>query len=213
MTLLKHAGSCLLAVLLGVSVPVAQAAAPVPQVAAPFTTLPGSVVAPVGGQAMPTMSFTFDAPFALTGFSLNLDYVPEQMTFNAGASTLSSGGNVATLLEALTELQGASTPDDFFGIPPTDNPGAYSLSAFYFAGHYPVAAQTVVFTAVFDLLPAFTAGTHSDVTFSGSLENTAFESHPFGGVATVTAVPEPETWLMLIGGLGLLAHRVRRRRQ
>lgn len=166
-------------------------------------------------QGMPTMAFTFHAPMELAGFTLNLDYDASLMTFNAGASTVSSGPNVATLAETFAALQGASTLGDFILFPPTSGPGAYSVSAFYLTGHFPVVPvpQTVVFNAVFDLLPAFTAGTQGNVTFSGSLEDTGFASHPFSAVATVTAVPEPETWLMLLGGLGLLANRVRRRKQ
>lgn len=213
MKFMQQAGSWLLAGALGMSMSLAHASAGVPAEVAPFTTQAGSVIAPVGGpgaQAMPTFSITFDPQFDLAGFTLNLDYRDDLMSFNAAASTVGSGATVMSLSEAFTTLAGASSPGDFVVFPPSDNPGAYSVSAFYFVGTFPIAPQTVTFTAVFDLLPAFTAGSQANVTFSGSLEDT-LASYPIQGVATVTAVPEPETWLMLLGGLGLVASRVRRR--
>ena len=65
-------------------------------------------------------------------------------------------------------------------------------------------------TGVFDLLPGFDTGS-TPVRVFGNASDQFFAFEEFDMTASVSAVPEPETWLMLIGGLGLIASRVRRR--
>ena len=182
-----------------------------------FTTLAGDAVAVSGGlgmQAKPTLTFDFGSQYDLVSFTLRLNYDGSLMAFNAAESTLSNGSTSASLSAVLNELAMASTPGDFVVIPPNVGPDSYSLSVYYgsLTGHYPIPAGTAVFTAVFDLAQPFAPGlTPPTVTFSGDLGNAAFELHGFREVAAITAVPEAEIWMMLLGGLRLAAVRVRRR--
>ena len=174
-----------------------------------------SVVPGPGAKAMPTVTFAFSSDYEFTTLLLNVDYSATLMTFNAAQSTLSVGGNEMPFLEVLATLSLNSGGD--FTYTPNDAPGSYSLSAAFGSGHYTIPVGSMVLKGVFDLDPSFVAGTATDVFVSGTMTSTAADADPFpidnfSVVATVTAVPEPETWLMLLGGLGLVAAAGRRRK-
>lgn len=174
------------------------------------------------GQALPSFVFNFDADFDLIGFMVSFKYDETKLSFNAAASTLSVGGSTAPLSTVLAQLQAASTipgpGPDFLYSPdgPGDFGSAIGSGLFTFTGVYQTqsylipAGSSVTMTGVFDLLQGFDAGT-TPVQVYGEAFDVAFNNGAFDVTANVSAVPEPETWLMLLGGLGLLASRVRRR--
>ncbi len=173
-----------------------------------------SVVPGSGAQAMPTVTFAFSSPYEFTTLLLNVDYDSNLMTFNAAQSTLSVGGNELPLQQVLVAL--SANPN--FSYSPNDAVGSYTLTAGYaFPDYYPLTAGSMVLKGVFDLKPSFLAGMYTDVAVYGTITSRAADVDPFpidnfSVVPRVTAVPEPETWLMLLGGLGLVAALGRRRK-
>jgi len=168
------------------------------------------------GKAKPALNFEFDDVYddvyEFTTLTLWVDYDPTLMTLNVAESTLTMGGMDYGLNGLLL-----SSIFDFYV--PNDDPanGRYSLLAgFDFPQYYPIPAGSMTIKGVFDLEPGFLAGMSTDVVIYGTLTSTAADVDPFLGddfdvTATVTAVPEPETWLMLLSGLGLVvAQRMRR---
>lgn len=177
-------------------------------------------VAPALGQASPSFTFTFDTEFDLAGFELTVAFDPSMVTFNAAASTLSVGPVTETLPTVLFGLSQTSGGDFLFSPGPggfgtaVGAPGAFTITGLYQSQSTVVpAGSSFVMTSVFNLLPAFAAGSSTQVRAFGYAFDPSFQQENFDLTATVTAVPEPETWLMLLGGLGLLAQRVRRRKQ
>ncbi len=172
-----------------------------------------------GGQASPAFVFSFDSGFDLAGFEVKFTFNPAKLSFDAAASTLAVAGGITmpatTIPLVLTAMQSASS--DFFY---SGQSADYDVDGFNFSfnGTYlnpanfsPIpGGTTVTLTGVFNLLPGFDSGSASVRVFGEAIDP-AFNSEPFDVTATVSAVPEPETWLMVIGGLGLIASRVRRR--
>lgn len=209
-----HLGAALslVAMLVGLSAPAVHASVSASQPEAVVSTAiaasPVHAAALPGGTAMPSFVFDFGADFDLIGFDVLIEFDPTKLSFNAAASTLTSGGNTMTVPNTLMAMQLAS-PDFLYST--EINPGAFTFNGTYLANSVLIpAGSSVTLTGVFDLLPGFVSGS-TPVRVVGFAANTAFEEAPFDVTANVTAVPEPETWLMLLGGLGLVAARVRRR--
>ncbi len=204
-----------LVAVLGLSGPVAHAAVSIPEPAISSSTV--DAVSQPGSQALPSFVFDFDANFDLIGFDVTIEFDPTKLSFNAAASTLTLGATTVTFPAALMAMQTA-LPDFIYSPGPGDFGAAINTGSFSFNGAYfeptsmlPIAAgSSVTMTGVFDLLPGFNTGSTSVRVF-GSVGDQFFNFEDFDMTASVSAVPEPETWLMLIGGLGLIASRVRRR--
>lgn len=170
------------------------------------------------GKAKPALNFEFDDVYddvyEFTTLTLWVDYDPTLMTLKVAESTWSMGGPEYGLYEFLDGL--ALSSDSDFSYIDNDDPGSYSLSAGFITGNLPIPAGSMTIKGVFDLKPGFLADMSTDVVIYGTLTSTAADVDPFLGddfdvTATVTAVPEPETWLMLLSGLGLVvAQRMRR---
>ncbi|MCB2008254.1 MAG: PEPxxWA-CTERM sorting domain-containing protein [Rhodoferax sp.] len=204
-----------LVAVLGLSGTAAQAAVSIPEPALSTSTV--DAVSQPGSQALPSFVFNFDSNFDLIGFDITVQFDPTKLSFNAAASTLSFGASTVTLPAALMAMQTA-LPDFIFSPGAGDfgtaiNTGEFSFNGAYFAptSFFPVpAGSSVTLTGVFDLLPGFDTGS-TPVRVFGNASDQFFAFEEFDMTASVSAVPEPETWLMLIGGLGLIASRVRRR--
>lgn len=207
-----------LAALLGMTGQAAQAAQAVESAMAVSAI---NATANASGQAFPYFVFQFNTDFDLAGFEVTVEYQPAKLSFNAASSTLAAAGSAYRLPEALAMMEAASvvpgTGPDFFYSPDqadfgTDiHSGSFNFNGAYLSQTYRIAAgSTVVMMGVFNLQPGFDAG-NTQVRVFGQAIDPAFNSEPFDVTATVSAVPEPETWLMVIGGLGLIASRVRRR--
>ena len=170
-----------------------------------------------GSQALPSFVFDFGSNFDLVGFDVTIQFDETRLSFNAAASTLSLGATTVPLSAALMAMQNALP--DFQYIPGPGGFGAaidtdaFNFNGVYFdpASFYTVpAGSSVTMTTVFNLLPGFVAGS-TPVRVFGNAGDQFSNFEAFDMTASVAVVPEPETWLMLIGGLGLIASRVRRR--
>lgn len=173
------------------------------------------------GEASPSFVFNFSKDFDIAGFEVTFEYDSAKLSFNAAASTLTVEGSALTLPTTLALMQAASVVPDsdpdfiyspgpgFFGS--AIDTGLFTFTGTYVSQSYLISAgDSVTMTGVFNLRPGFVSG-DTPVRVFGQAIDPGLNGESFNVTATVTAVPEPETWLMLLGGLGLLAARVRRR--
>lgn len=211
-------GTLSLVAVLGFSGQIAQAAVDVEPIIVVSTV---SAAALPLGEASPSFVFAFSKDFDIAGFEVTFEYDSAKLSFNAGASTLTVDRSTFTLPTALAMMQAASVvpdlgPDFIYSPDPGDFGSVIGTGSFAFNGTYLSesflipAGNSVTMTGVFNLLPGFVAG-DTPVRVFGQAIDPGLNGESFNVTATVTAVPEPETWLMLLGGLGLLAARVRRR--
>lgn len=182
-----------------------------------------NATSPPGGQASPLFVFTFGSDFDLAGFDIKFKFDSTKLSFDYGTSTLAVSGGLVTMPATFIPvvLQGMqSVSPDFESS--ASAPASVDDAGFNFrivgayidpANFVPTAeGTTITMTGVFNMLPGFDSGA-TEVRVFGSADGVDFTSEGFNVSASVTAVPEPETWLMLLGGLGLIATRVRRRSQ
>ncbi len=165
-----------------------------------------------GGQATTTLTLSFDSIFDFVGVEFWMEYHTEAVSLNTAASTVVLGGaeySYADFLAALDAEVVSSSGDFYRDI--SDTPGFFSLSAGYFAsGSAPLLGEITLKT-VFDLQPGFSGST--DVVISRlTLSDANFDFVELATgeaslVSTISAVPEPEAWFMMLAGLGLLAVR------
>lgn len=171
------------------------------------------VSAPALGQVSPTLTFSFVEDYGFTSLLLLVDYVPSKLSFNDALSTavFHPFGLPSFTLDDLVTLSGG----DFFYSENPSTPGSYTLLVESVSSQMLPAGSSLVLTGVFDLV-GLPVGESTPVAMSGILTSTVADVDPsainaFAVSAAVTAVPEPESWLMMLAGLGLLASRVRRR--
>lgn len=177
-------------------------------------------VAAPGGTALTSFTIEFAGNYEFIGLGMTMSYDPALLTFNLGQSTVSLFGTTHTLpafLNQLAMLQ--ATPGSGFEVYAGEpSPGNLFLDAGFTSptGSTTLSGQIVVTTA-FDLSPAFAVGSQTTVTI-GHLEfadvNLGFStlaSTELPVEMTVSAVPEPESWLMLLAGMGLLGAVAKRR--
>lgn len=197
-----------------VTSPLAHAVSGVPAVAPVVNVSATDASGPVPGKASPTLTFAFVEPYGFTSLFLQIDYDQSKLSFD---NLLSSAVFHPTALPAFTlddlvTLSGG----DFSYDSDASVAGSYTLTAFFATQSYVLpAGSSLVLTGVFDLV-GLPMGQSTQVDMSGVLTSTVADIEPtavnnFAVSAAVTAVPEPETWLMLLGGLGVLASRMRRR--
>lgn len=201
MKLLQQLSVLFVAGFVGMSAPMAQAA---------WSTDKTDAVAAPGSQAFPGVTFTFDTPYDLASLDLYIDYDQNLLSFNAAASTLSIGGLTGNYEQVLAQLA-ANSGGDFFYLPPTDVPGSYSLQGSFLTQSLPLDAGIVTLTGVFQLLGGFTSGS-TEVHVYGAFGDAGLSLAEYDVSPLVSAIPEPEIWWMVLGGLGLIAARVRRKR-
>lgn len=161
------------------------------------TGLPGSIV-------FPTISFPING-FEFDSLTLTLTYDASVLAFQAGASTVTLNG----ASQALTSL-----PNYFAGAPTTVGGLQQTVYSAFSVNSVPVTGALVL-TGSFQILGGAASGLYP-VVFSGSVSTgpgPAFDEPDFSSQLSVAVVPEPETWLLWIGGIGMLATRVIRRRR
>lgn len=217
MKILRKLGRIAVGAALGMASALSHALVELPPPAVTVTANPVARVTPgIGAQAFSTLTFEFLENYSFGSISLYVDYDKDFLTFNRDASTVSvQGAGPAIPLAIAVGFLTTGVPG--FDVE-SDNPaaGQYSLSGYAIAANDPLPAGTkLVLTGVFDLKNSFTASTTAWVRISGQVSGPSADGlreDSFGILqTTVTAVPEPETWMMLLGGLGLIAGSMRRR--
>ena len=158
-------------------------------------------VTPASGQVGSTVKPSFSLPvsgIAYDTLDLTLTFPDALLSFDLGSSTAHYNG-LSTLWSS---LPGFYTP------PPGTSPagtfrfGTVTLSSVSIVG-------PLVLKPAFQVRPGAPLG-DTTVTVSGSIStDPVFEELYFDSSATITvsAVPEPEIWLLWLGGVGLLAWR------
>ena len=168
----------------------AASAADIPVTVTPAAGLAGSTVKP---------SFSLDVNgFAFASFDLSLTFTDPLLSFDLDSSTVNYNGQSRLLADLPAFFSSASVNGDLHTI---------LFSAF--------AAEPETLTGPLVLRPAFLIRNgaplgNTSVTVSGSIgEQPLVGERDFNSSATITvsAVPEPEIWLLWLGGVGLLAWR------
>ena len=192
----RQLGGVLLTLWLGVctaAFAVAPSPPPIPVTSSSVAGLAGSIVKP---------SFSLDVDgFAFESFDLTLSFSNPLLSFDLESSRVHYNGDTMPW----TALPGYSTP----GPRVTGDVGSFQLSA--------LTIEPPTFSGVLVLQPAFrirdTAPLgNTTVSITGSVgSDRALGERYYDSSATVSAVPEPEIWLLWLGGLGLLAWKRKRR--
>ncbi len=156
---------------------------------------PGSLVSP-------TISLDIGG-FLYEAFDLTFSYQASALTFLPGSSSVSYNA---------TQNPFEALPTYFAGVASvTGDVATVSFGSFTTPGSSFTMNTPLLLTAVFQINNAALAGPY-DISISGSVStDPVFEERSFSGLATVTAVPEPEVWLLMLGGFGLMAWKRRSR--
>ncbi len=152
------------------------------------------------------LNFDIGTDYPFTSFGITMEYDPTKLAFDQELTVVKLGVVPYSFSEFM-ELLGRKKillvpyPDPLNGI--------YGLSAIV-ANPEPVSGPLEVGIAL-RLLPEFTAGI-TQVTYFGDISGDGDELF-FDGAFTVSAVPEPQTWLLWLGGLGLVLMQQARQRK
>ncbi len=167
---------------------------------------PGTLLGTPGGQVTATWTFDAGVDYPFTGANFWMEYDPASMDLVAGGAKVEAGGTEYDLWDVLDDLSTMGA-----GVLTNVSPGMVAFSVYLPVSPVPVVIPVsgpVTLSATFELSNTFTGP--ALIRFGGALAGEADESL-FDGSIQVTTVPEPETWLMWLGGLGLLAlGRIRR---
>lgn len=174
-----------------------------------------------GATAYTSLTISFAQAYNFVGVDLEGFYDTSRLTFNAGLSSVSlPGGAPSSLPDFMAQLAllQVTTGGDFTVTAGVTDSGDMSLHAGYVDGvsSYLLPMGNLVVTMAFDLKPSMVVGSTANVTFTqlavadvNEMTPLAWDENRF--VLSVTAVPEPESWLMMLAGVGLLGALARRR--
>lgn len=180
-------------------------AAPVPVVVGTGAT------AAAGDTVQPTLSFEFPGLYELIALDLRFEYDGSQLSFDEAASKVTLDGVLRSLPDFLAFLNTQGSALKNYG---TDGSGQ-QFGDYSFASVNGIqVTSALLFQPVFHLAPNVAAGTHLPVHFSGELadQSATTSGDAFELSIEITAVPEPEQWALLAGGLALTGLVARRRR-
>ena len=200
---------------------------PLAHAVAPAVGVTGSTDALVAPASTAVTSFTvgFSTPYQLTSLQFRLDFDAALLTFNQGASSVSVNDTSYTLPYFLAELGGwaAAQPGAHVSagqVPPASGTGLTELylDANFGTTGLALLPSTVIVRTAFDLVsPTFAAGMSQAVRVTTlwladvSLNPIALATADAPVIMTISAIPEPQPWYMLLAGLGLLGAVARRR--
>lgn len=156
-----------------------------------------------GGTVLPALQYDFDAPYAVLSFGLQFSYDPGLLAFDSAASQVSLDGVTVSFAAAIATLPAADYAANF-GVDPVSGMafGAFSYIPATVVG----IDHQLIFRPAFQILGTPAAGPLTSVTFIGDLtDDVSGVETTFSKAAaiSVSAVPEPATWLSF--GLGMLA--------
>lgn len=191
----------LLALLAGLSI-MAAVAAPA-QANGSFAAAFGSAQGLAGSIVHPTISLPIDG-FDFDSMQFELGYDPNALAFLPGQTSLFYNGSSRSLTSMTNYTAGVASV--------AGNQLSQVFGFFALTGE-PVTGPLLLTTA-FQILAPAPLGT-LPIQVSGTVStdpNTIFGEAEFAGAmaVTVTAVPEPEIWLLLISGFAWVAARSRR---
>ena len=177
---------------------------------------------PGGLPVAPSFTITLGGTFAFAGMDVAIQYDATKLAFDAGASSVTVDSvfyTLPTFYELLATLKMDPRYNSLTWLPMTSGPGNLELQV---ALSDPLQSvpltESIVVSPAFTLLsPAFAIGSQTAVEVTvlnfydaaGGAYSLASAEIPI--TMTITAVPEPETWLMLLAGMGLVGSVIRRR--
>jgi hypothetical protein len=172
-----------------------------------------------GGTALTSFTIRFTGIYQFTGAAATITFDPALLTFNPFQSKVSVLGVERSLPAFLTLLsQMENLPGSDFDVYGGENPAGtlFFGAGFTRQGSMPLNGNIIVTTA-FDLASTMAVGSVSEVALTQlvmadldtGIVSLAAPGSPL--LMTVTAVPEPESWLMLLAGMGLLGAVTKRR--
>lgn len=173
-----------------------------------------------GATAFTSLTISFAQIYNFVGVDFEMFYDTSKLTFNEGQSSVNLMGTSLTLPEFMTGLVDLhfSSGGDFeiYGAGVSGS-GDMFLHAGFGSGSYPLSPGDIVLTMAFNILHTTPVGSTANITFTQlALTDVTPEMTPLATddnriILTVTAVPEPESWLMMLAGVGLLGAVARRR--
>ena len=172
-----------------------------------------------GGTAFTSFTIGFAGTYQFNEAAATITYDPALLTFNPFQSRVSVLGvdrSLPAFLTLLSQMQ--NLPGSDFVAYGGESPAGtlFFGTGFTLQGSMPLNGNIIVTTA-FDLASTMAVGSVSEVAVTQlamSDLNTgmvSLASPQMPVLMTVTAVPEPETWLMLLAGMGLLGAVAKRR--
>jgi hypothetical protein len=161
-------------------------------------TAPNVSAAP-GNDVVVNISFSTGVDTPITSFLFGLDYDSTRLSLVDGTASV---GGVAVTLADLVAFGGLVTPGTVAG--------KEGVSVAFFPNAY-VFGDTSAMALTFHLAPGLLPGSQIpvDLLFS-STDESLNQRTDVMKTAVITAVPEPETWLMTLIGLPLAAGWARR---
>lgn len=159
-----------------------------------------------GGLSSPSFMLDFGSFQEVTNISFSWEYDTSQLVFQKAQSTIDYGGQTRTLTAFIDFLK-----QSFGGSPQyfsTEGGNVGTSNRIYdytlFADTPITLSGQVVFNLAFQLDGNAKAGQDMPVKVSGNIIDSEWNEYPYEALAIVRAVPEPGTWLLWLGGVGLL---------
>lgn len=148
-----------------------------------------------GQTVMASISLDIDG-FNYDAFDFDLTFDPTVLAFQPGLSTFTLNGAVDGL---------SSLPFYSFSAQFEDSVWHARVSSFSLAS--PPVSGDLMLMGAFKISDAALPGSYP-ISINGTVASgPVYEEMPFSGSVMVTVVPEPETWMLWLGGVGLLAWR------
>mgnify|MGYP000914004858 CR=1 FL=1 len=156
--------------------------------------------------ALSTVTFDIGTDYPFNTLDVLMFYDSNLLTFQPDMSTVTIGSASAIGLNNFIAALQTATAGNF--VPNFGTPGIYGFTTSITPGQTPILVSGPVTVSAAFLLSGNLSGP-AFVDYEGAISGA--EEHLFGNTITITAVPEPETWLLWAAGLGLLGRFSRRR--